>query len=473
MAGWKGTFTPTEWLPQGEALVRASDPRGRQIAIWQGIPGEAGQVELGRKGAHRQMARWVGARSPSPHRVTPPCPRYHSCGGCPLMHVDARGQSHARLSLLESALREAGIDSPAPEGEIGPGVLSHYRHVMKLAADETDRGHLRIGAPGGYSRRVVPIPECSVVTPGLHNVMHAFVRICIDLEIRPYVRGRGLLRNLVARESSSTGEILITLVVGQNHPLLRDVADRLTGRCEKVVGAHLHINGEEGNAIFWRDEEGNIPTSHLVGRKTITDRLADVDFRIGPVDFFQTNPIVADRIYRDVLEMTGVEESGAALVDLYCGVGGFALAAASRSSWSLGVESVGSAVKQARESASVANLPAEFMHGQVTDVLAPLKKRLSGHHPVVVLNPARRGLENGVLDGVLDLDPASIVYVSCNPKALARDLAQFVARDWTIKRIVPYEMFPNTPHLEVVALLEPPGGEQTSSRRAPRRKVVR
>ena len=160
-------------------------------------------------------------------------------------------------------------------------------------------------------------------------------------------------------------------------------------------------------------------------------------------------------------------------MDLYCGVGGFALAAASRSSWALGVESNGGAVRRARETASAGNIPAEFVHSEVLEALPALERRLEGLRPVVVVNPARRGLEEGVLEGISKLNPSKVIYVSCNPKAMARDLADAVKTGWKIGRVVPYDMFPNTSHVEVVAELEPVRSGDGPSRRMPLRKVVR
>jgi len=390
------------------------------------------------------------------------------------MHVNSEGQSRARHSLVQNAFREASLSDVVISDEVSLGQESHFRHVNKLACGSSDRGRFRIGAPGRNNRRIVPIPECLVITEELHNVMHAFVKLCIDFQVKAFEPGRGgLMRHLVCRQSALTGEVLVTLVAGVNHPVLQEITQQLSGRARSIVGIHLHINSEEGNAIYSRDETGHIQTRHMGGRSYIIDRLAGVDYRIGPGDFFQTNPALADRLYRDVLELAGVGTGEVALVDLYSGVGGFALAAASHSSWALGVESNGGAVRRARETASAGNIPAEFVHSEVLEALPALERRLEGLRPVVVVNPARRGLEEGVLEGISKLNPSKVIYVSCNPKAMARDLADAVKTGWKIGRVIPYDMFPNTSHVEVVAELEPVQSADGPSRRMPRRKVVR
>jgi 23S rRNA (uracil-5-)-methyltransferase RumA len=319
----------------------------------------------------------------------------------------------------------------------------------------------------------VAIPDCTVITQDLRDLVLKIYHLFVDMDVHPFHNGQGTLRHVIARQSSKTGEILVTLVAARRQPILEDLAAKLAGADSKVVGVHLHVNEENTNAILIRDEEGLIKTRHILGKKTIVERLADTDYLVGPGDFFQTNPALADRLYRDVLQLLALEE-GTPLVDLYCGVGGFALAGAKITGWALGVESVGGAVDRARASAAAQKIPAEFVHGEVEGVLMRLSRRLAGRRPTVVVNPARRGLERGVADQVLALKPARIVYVSCSPRALAKDLAYLVSRGLQIKKIVPYDMFPNSSHQEVVVLLEAADAADVKSQsRGPRRRVAR
>ena len=163
---------------------------------------------------------------------------------------------------------------------------------------------------------------------------------------------------------------------------------------------------------------------------------------------------------------------GTPVVDLYAGVGGMALQASRRSGWALGVETIEGAVVHARESARRNGLTAEFLCEDVFHAMPDVHKRLGGRRPVVVVNPARRGLEDGVIDEIVKLEPRRIGYISCNPRALARDLALLRDKGFTIGQLELFDMFPNTPHVEVLVVLE---GKATDQRepRAPRRKVVR
>jgi len=277
---------------------------------------------------------------------------------------------------------------------------------------------------------------------------------------------------VVLRQSRSTGKILVTLVSGRKDRALGQLAQALTAENTDVSGVHLHFNDLAGNAIFDRDEEGLVGTLPLRGDPTIVDELAGVQLRIGPGDFFQINPGMADRIVRDIVTMFEGDRDRP-VIDLYSGVGGFALALGKAHGWSLGVEGVAGATIRARENARLNNVGAEFVAGDVGEVLPEISRRLDGRSPVVVVDPARRGLGGEVVNHLVDLEPARIAYLSCNPRTLVTDLKGFLARGWDVKRLVAYDMFPQTAHLEVLAELTPPVAPPPPLRRAPRRKIVR
>jgi 23S rRNA (uracil1939-C5)-methyltransferase len=467
----KQIVTPRAWNSRGEAVDFTQRPR---IAVWRGIPGERASVKVVYRGQNRIQARWIRSEKPDESRVVPPCDRYDLCGGCPLMHLDATGQADARWEIVRGQLDLVGLQDVPVEGLVpSPDGLTEYRTSLRLVVGHSDHGAVRIGAPGRGTRRPIPIPQCLVVSEDLRRLMRTLAGRVIDLEIWPYDEGRGLLRYVVARQSRATGEILLTLVAGQKDRILNQLADELTQRIDQLVGVHLHLNDEPGNSFFDRDEMGEVRTRNLLGQDTIVDRLAGVEFRIGPGDFFQTNPAMADRLMRDVITLVEPEE-GLPIIDAYSGVGGFALALAQHTGWSLGIEELGGAVRRARNSASAQRIPAEFLHAPVAQALGDLGRRLTGRRPVVIADPARRGLEPGVVQAIHELNPERVILVSCNPAALARDLAEFRELGWQIERVRPYDMFPNTPHVELVTRLRPPdGGARGPLGRGPRRRKVR
>jgi 23S rRNA (uracil1939-C5)-methyltransferase len=464
--------TPQEWLPRGE--VRVDVPGRLPLVVFGGIPGETGEVRITARGHHQVRADWVGSSAPDAHRVAPACERYSTCGGCPLMHLDPSGQAGARRWLVHRALAAEGLgDVPVLPLVQSPDGVRDFRHVVKVGFGRSSAGRVKIGAWGRHSRDVVPIPECLVAAPVLRRVMVSLAHHTLMLEIPPFDGREGVLRSAVLRASRKTGEVLITLVAARKDRALMDLAEEVARGVPEVVGVWLHLNDGEGNAIFGKDEQGVIGVSHLVGKESIEEQLGDTVYRIGPGDFFQTNPALAEVMYRRVLDDLQVGP-GDAFVDLYSGVGGFALAAARRAGFSVGVEEVEGAVLRAREAARANRVPAEFLWGPVIEVLPELGQRLQGTRPKVVVDPARRGLEPGVLDAVLALRPAAIGYVSCNPVAMARDLSRLVAEGWSLGPVTPFDMFPHTAHVETFVIARPPAGEEPeASRRPPVRKLVR
>jgi len=469
------TITPTYWTPEGLAARDDVDPQGRRVEIWAGIVGEEARVEPVGSGAHVHRARFLQPRrNPSPLRREPPCERYNLCGGCPFMHMTPGGQAEARLALVRQALSGVGLAAHTPTTLIeGPDGDANFRHVIKLAVGRSDKGNLRVGTYARGTHRVVPIPECQVTTPVLREVMKVIAHHVIELEIYPFETetDRGTLRHIVVRQSRVDGKVLVTLVVGRTNHHVRALADAIAAGSGAVSGVYQHVNDLPGNAIFAPPIEGVPQFDRLGGEGTIEEEVAGLRLRVGPGDFFQTNPGIADRIVRDVIADLAPFKSHP-VVDLYCGVGTFTLPLAREHGWAVGVEEVPGAIDRAEESCRLLHLPAEFQRGAVLDRLPEIGRRVAGRGPVVVVDPARRGLEDNVVEGILALQPAQVAYLSCNPRALATDLQRFVAAGWSIRALRAYDMFPQTAHVELLALLAPPTPPVVTAR-APRRKILR
>jgi 23S rRNA (uracil1939-C5)-methyltransferase len=464
---------PTEWLSRGDAVAyREND--GKPLVIWGGIPGEDSVVEVEHVGQNRVFGTWVGSKKPDPNRVEPPCERYNGCGGCSLMHLNEKGQSDAhydivRLALDSEQLQDVNISKhyPSPDG------LSDFRFVVKLGVGLSDHGHLRVGAWGRGSRNIIPIPKCQVAAPILRRTMNSVAHFVIEHNLQPYTahNERGILRSVVLRASRTTGEVMVTLIAGKRDKGLLDFAEDLAQSATEIAGVWLHVNPAEGNAIFTRSPTGDIVIRRLVGSPTIKEKIGDVVYEIGPGDFFQTNPSTAKILYERTLERLSLDEDSAFL-DLYCGVGGLALQAAKTAGWVLGVEEADGAVQRARDAARKNNLSIDFISERVIWAVEDIKQRLKGLVPVISVNPARRGLEDGVVDAIVDLNPRTVAYISCNPRAMAEDLKLFMAKGYEIGDVEVFEMFPNTAHMEcLVVLTNPAAGEQ--QRRVPKRKVAR
>ena len=391
------------------------------------------------------------------------------------MHLNLDGQWSVRRALVQEAFSSHGLrDVVIGEQFDCPDGASDYRHLVKLGAGYSDEGRIRIGAWGRRNRAIVPIPKCNVATPILVKTMRALAHHIVDLEIRPYdvERDEGIMRAMVLRASRATGDVLVTLVVGQRIRELRTLSDALTEEVASVVGVWVHNNSEVGNHIFARDDEGRVGVRPMSGRSWIEEVLNGVRYRIGPGDFFQTNPGTAEQMYKRTMDRLDLTKHDS-YIDLYSGVGGLALQGASRAGWTMGIEEIAGAVERAQEGARLNGLTVEFRAEHVLDALPDLKRRVGDKGSILTVNPARRGLEEGVIDGIIDLKPRRLAYVSCNPRSLARDLVRFREAGWSIGEVELFDMFPNTPHVESLVMLESLGAMSVKPSRPPKRRVVR
>jgi 23S rRNA (uracil1939-C5)-methyltransferase len=462
--------TPTKWNSRGEAVLEGN---GRKLVSFGAIAGEKAKLHVVHEGRNQDLAIFSGSKTPSPHRVEPPCDRYSVCGGCPLMHMDAKGQASAQRWLLRNALdtnglHDVGISArhDCPDGD------ENYRHVIKVGFGRSDQGRPRMGAWGRRNRNIVPIPKCNVAAPVLRHVMVSLAHWSQEMNMYPYEveTDRGVLRAAILRASHTTGEVLVTLIVGRTPRNLTDLAEEVARAVSEVAGVFAHINAEPGNGLFDYDEEGAVLTKRLCGKQFIEETIGDISYRIGPGDFFQTNPSVAKVLYARVLDRLDLQKDEP-FVDLYCGVGGLALQAAKRTGWSLGVETVQGAVTRARDAAHRNGVTADFMAGDVLELLPELRKRHANLHPVISVNPARRGLEPGVVEEIIKWEPRRIAYVSCNPERMAEDLAKFHSAGFSVEDVEMFDMFPHTAHSECLVTLTPK--HAVVAARAPKRKLVR
>lgn len=464
----RAVVTPERWLPKGESVV--AEGRRVPMVVWGGIVGEEATVRIVHKGQNQTRAVFEEADPPSPHRMEVPCEKYDACGGCPMMHTDPVMQKDAHHFRVRASLDACGLDDVDIQGWTSSKRKFDFRHVVKLGWGWSfDGKRPKIGAFGRRDRRIVPIPKCNVAAPVLRRVMTSLAHHSIEMGLMPYdpETEQGVMRGAVLRASKTSGEVLITLIAGRRPRKLKELAEAVAQANGEVVGVWVHINSEPGNALYSMDEEGNIGMKALSGKDWIEEDLDGVAVRVGPGDFFQTNPTIATPLYLRTIERLELSEKDA-FVELYSGVGGLTLLAARKVGLAIGVEAVAGAVRRARESARRNRLTAEFIVGRVEEELEAIGKRIP--HPVIAVDPARRGLEPEVREALIAMRPRKIAYISCDARSLARDLAAFKEAGADIEPVELFDMFPHTAHVESLTIIRFDVGP---TRRAPRRKLLR
>jgi 23S rRNA (uracil1939-C5)-methyltransferase len=423
---------------------------GLRLHVAGALPGETAVAKLVHRSPHRPEA-WAELTAlvvRSPNRVDPVCPAYGPCGGCVLQHLQYEAQRSWKQARVASALAAAGLgDVPVAACVPAPRPLG-YRNRSKLVCAGGGDETLVLGAFKPRSHEVVDLAGCRVAEPPLDDVRATLRPLLVDSGVVPYDerRAEGTLRHVVLRVNSH-GEVLCVFVTAHapDAPPWEvgvGLAERLMGARGDVVGCVENRNPGRTNAIF------GATTLPLAGRQHLEESVGGVTLRPSPTAFFQVNRDVASLLYADVLTASALTRTER-VVDCYSGVGGLALTLAPRAAEVIGIEEHPGAVADARAAALHNHATrARFLEGDVATRLGEINAA-----DVVVLNPPRRGCDPAVLAEVARLAPRLVVYVSCAPDTLARDLAILASRGFRTRAVWPYDMLPQTPHVEALAVV--------------------
>jgi len=424
---------------------------GKEVVVAGAFAGERVEVTAEHTGQRRIIGRLRKVLSPNPDRVPSPCRHARSCLGCPLIAMDYAAQLGFKQDRVRQALdgypdlRKVPV-APAWEASHPLG----YRTNAKLVCSR-GRGQVKIGLYRRGSHDPVDIGDCPLHNPLVNRIV-AVVREEIDRQ-KIYVydpaRRRGLLRYLAVRVAPAANKAMVTFVVAERdfRPVTH-LAKWLKKKVPEVVSVNMNVNASEGNVIFGRE------TKRIMGVPDLIDQVGDVRLRISPTSFFQVNNEQAARIYRLVRQWAALGKDETAL-DLYCGIGGIALHLAKDAGRVIGVEVAEEAVGNARTNARLNDTAGcSFFAGDAAGQLEELAEQIPPGG-VAVVNPPRSGCEPQVLKGLAGLAPRTLIYVSCNPRTLARDLDILGGLGYRTAEVQPVDMFPQTGHVESVARLVP------------------
>lgn len=383
--------------------------------------------------------------SPSPDRIAPPCAVAFECGGCPLMMTTYPFQRSYKRQKVVDALQRVGKlkNFQVQECLESPEVL-HYRNKIQLPV-RGRAGRLEVGLFAHRSHRLIPIQTCWIHRHEGQKALQALIEILNKEKIEPYdpQNRQGLLRHILVRTSHDTGDVLIVLVThgAPTDSLVRAANTLLTGM-PKVQGVVANINTRCDNVILSHQEV------LLAGADHIFEKLNGYSFKVSARSFFQVNPLQAENLYRHVVDHLPSTASHT-LLDLYCGVGTLSLIASPYFQEVIGVEVVDRAVTDAKDNAARNKIAhARFLCDDVAKCIPTLPNA-----DTVFLNPPRQGCAPEVLYALLKKRPPCLIYISCDPATLARDLAILVEGGFTIETITPFDMFPQTSHIETVVVL--------------------
>ena len=454
---------------------------GYTLFVKDALVGDVVRVKVIKAKKKFGYGRLMEILQPSPWRVEPVCGCARQCGGCQIQHCSYEKQLAWKEKKVRDCLERIGGFTEIPmEPIMGMDEPYHYRNKAQYPVGYDKEGNLVAGFYAGRTHSIIPNTDCAIQHSCNHVILETILAFMRKYDVSAYEEGRhaGLVRHILTRVGRYTGEVMVCLVINGNklphqdklvEMLLQcpledgtarnsfgvssDCADRKSTNAQteyKLKSICLNINKEKTNRILG---DKIVP---IYGQTYIEDRIGDITYRISPLSFYQVNPEQTQKLYGTALEYADLH--GDEIVwDLYCGIGTISLFLAQKAAKVCGVEIVPQAIEDARENASRNGFTnTEFFVGAAEDVVPELYERSGGslRADVVTLDPPRKGCDEKLLRTVIQMEPKRIVYVSCDPATLARDLKHLCGEGYELKRVRACDMFGHSSHVETVACLQ-------------------
>ncbi len=406
---------------QGEGVATAE---GYTLFIPGALPGEEVSFEITQKKRSFGKAKLLEILQASPERVDPPCPYYPTCGGCQLQHLSYEGQLKMKQSRIKESLKRIGgidVEVPLPE----PSEAFGYRSKLQFSVRDKKIGMLKRG-----THDLIDIESCMIHAPDGEDTYHQIRQLL--KEIKPKS-----LRYLILKGSGRC-----VLLVTKTDEDLKELGEKIYALSPHIQSVVQNINPRDDNVVLGRTY------NLLAGEEEIEENLLGIDYSLSPASFFQVNCVQAARLYSHALESSSLTKDQT-FVDAYCGVGLLTCLFAKKAKEVIGIECVPQAVENCQNNAQKNSIEnARFLCGLAEKVLPTIPKIDS-----LLLNPPRKGCDPKVLSALAKSPPKEILYISCNPTTLARDLQILLQLPYKIDHVKPFDMFPQTSHVETFVKL--------------------
>ena len=410
--------------------------------------------------------------TPSPYRVEPKCPIHRQCGGCQIQalsyekQLEFKGEKVRNNLLRIGGFSEEELDQ-VMEPTVGMEEPYRYRNKAQFPVGKDKEGNLITGFYASRTHSIIPVTDCLLGVSENEEILVAMKNYMQKNHIEPYDEktGKGLIRHVLIRFGFTTKEIMVCLIInGTKLPNQKDLIDALT-KIDGMTSISFNVNTRNTNVILGDRTECIWGQSyitdyiHLREGKDFTTTDTAIAYQISPQSFYQVNPEQTEKLYSLALEYAGLtgQES---VWDLYCGIGTISLFLAQKAKQVYGVEIVPQAIEDARNNASINGITnAEFFVGKAEEVLPEFYESHKGKDDtmsrpdVIVVDPPRKGCDRLCLDTILKMQPARVVYVSCDSATLARDLRILCDGGYELKKVRPVDQFAHTGHVETVCLL--------------------
>jgi len=432
---------------QGEGIAKID---GLTIFIPNAIKGEKIKILIVKVLSSHAFGKIIEIIKPSKYRVESDCPTYKRCGGCSLRHVEYKETLKMKQNAVQSLVNKTLNTKIQVQETEGMEYPYHYRNKAQYPVGLNKDGKPVMGVFANRTHEIIPIDTCYIQNEQTEEIAKFIFNFLVNNNISFYNEKtqKGLVRHIVTKIGIKTNEIMCIIVInGDSFPKENELVRDLKNKFPNIKSIIKNINTKNTNVILGKE---NI---NLFGNGYITDVLGNYKFKISPMSFYQVNPVQAEKLYNLGVKYAEITKNDI-VFDLYCGIGTISLCMSKFAKKVYGVEIVEEAIEAAKENAKINNVEnTEFIAGDVEKVLSNLIDNKKVIPDIIMVDPPRRGLDNTSVENIKKVSPKKLVYISCNPATLMRDLAK-LEDIYEIKNIKPVDMFPYTSHVECVTVLE-------------------
>ncbi|MBR3720682.1 MAG: 23S rRNA (uracil(1939)-C(5))-methyltransferase RlmD [Clostridia bacterium] len=431
---------------EGEGIAKIDN---YTVFVEGAIKGEKCKILVLKTTASHAFAKIVEIIEKSEFRCDPDCDSYKRCGGCSMRHIDYDKTLDIKQEKVQNLINKTLENKVKVQKVLGMGNPYNYRNKAQYPVGTDKNGKPIFGVFAKRTHEIIPTKECQIQKKISSEIAEFILSEMEKFKISVYNEktGKGLVRHIITKVGIQTNEIMVIIVInGKEMPHELTLANNIIDKFPEVRTVVKSINTKNTNVIMGEKNEA------IVGRGYITDRLGDYIFKISPMSFYQVNPIQAEALYNIAIEKAEITENDV-VCDLYCGVGTIGIFASKYAKKVYGIEIVNQAIEDARINANLNDINnVEFICGDVEDAFDELIKKKKVKPDVVIVDPPRRGLDEKTIENIMKLKTGRVVYISCNPATMVRDL-KMMEEMYEVTQVQPVDMFPFTSHVECCAVM--------------------
>ena len=431
---------------EGEGIAKIDN---FTIFISGGIKGEKVKILIVKVLSSHAFGKIIEIIEESENRAEVDCLTYKRCGGCNLRHIDYEETLNMKQNAVQNLVNKTLKSNVDVKPTFSMGNPYNYRNKLQFPIGLDEKNNPVVGVFANRTHNIIPVEECMIQNIKATEIAKYFVNIIKKYNLSVYneKNKKGLLRHIVVKVGITTNEYMVILVINGNKlPYENEIAKDLKDKFNDIASIIVNFNTKNTNVILG---EKNVT---ILGNEYIMDKLGEYYFKISPLSFYQVNPVQAEALYNYAIEAANISKEDI-VFDLYCGIGTISIFLAKFAKQVYGVEIVKQAIEMANENAKInAVKNVKFIAGDTEDILTDLIKNKKIIPDIIIVDPPRKGLDDTTVNNILDTKPKKVVYISCNPASLVRDLGK-LENKYEINVVQPFDMFPFTSHVECITIL--------------------